>query len=381
MSGFKTVKSQTSQNHDISRKVSHRNHQTAQWLSVKEASDYLGKAQNTIIHWCENGKLYAVPTAYGGKTSYRIPLESVIAMWEALKNKQKASLFEMRQKRRNVSHKQLISTWDRYCEQGLINGKPYSSETRKINSLYLTYFLDKYEEASFINLKAELLEIPVEKFGKREKIYKVLKNFIGWLMSEGMVEPEEYDQVCKIKVKRMKPPKRHVLREDELDKLEEACENSYERVIVVLLSHTGMRASEFCKLNMASLNLERREIKFLGKGNKERWVGLTTKASDALLDYLREYPVSDEMEPIFKDRFGKPLTRNGLRSRLIRIGEKVGIDAHPHAMRRSFVTVNVAKGRNLVDLQLLCGHSDIKTTRSYCQTSQEEAVNRMKDWN
>ena len=31
-------------------------------------------------------------------------------------------------------------------------------------------------------------------------------------------------------------------------------------------------------------------------------------------------------------------------------------------------------------LQIACGHSDIKTTRSYCQTSEDEVIQAMKTW-
>jgi hypothetical protein len=37
-------------------------------------------------------------------------------------------------------------------------------------------------------------------------------------------------------------------------------------------------------------------------------------------------------------------------------------------------------GRQLVHLQIACGHADITTTRSYCQTSQDEVLEAMRGW-
>jgi integrase/recombinase XerD len=74
------------------------------------------------------------------------------------------------------------------------------------------------------------------------------------------------------------------------------------------------------------------------------------------------------------------MIRDGLLNRIRRIGKRAGVDVSPHALRRAFVTINANKGRSLVMLQMACGHSDIKTTRSYCKTSEEEMINAMKEW-
>jgi site-specific recombinase XerD len=49
-------------------------------------------------------------------------------------------------------------------------------------------------------------------------------------------------------------------------------------------------------------------------------------------------------------------------------------------MRPAFVTINANKGRSLVMLQMACGHADIKTTRDYCRTSEQEMVKAMQEW-
>jgi integrase len=342
------------------------------WINVEEAATFLGRGQNTIISWCKSGKLTnAVPKSFGIRTRWIIPSSSLIAVSE----------LERVPKSHKRPHRELIATYDRYCEQGLIAGRPYSVATRKINKYYLERFLNRYEEASFVNLRSELLEIPIENFAKRYKLWEIMWNFMKWLIAEEYVlEKAEADRIHKLRPKRHQPAKKRVLREDELDKVEEACRTIYETVIVVLLSQTGIRSSEFCSLTMNNIDLRHQEIHFVGKGGKERHIGLTIKAYESLIAYLNEHPVEKNHEPIFKDKYGKPLTRYGLYSRVSTIGDRVGIEVHPHCMRRSFVTINVSKGRSLVHLQLLAGHADITTTRGYCMTSQQEAVDMIKDW-
>jgi integrase/recombinase XerD len=74
------------------------------------------------------------------------------------------------------------------------------------------------------------------------------------------------------------------------------------------------------------------------------------------------------------------MTRDGLLNRIHKLGKRIGIDVSPHALRRAFVTINANKGRSLVMLQMACGHSDIKTTRSYCKTTEDEMIREMQQW-
>lgn len=74
------------------------------------------------------------------------------------------------------------------------------------------------------------------------------------------------------------------------------------------------------------------------------------------------------------------MARDGLLNRIRKLGQKIGIPVSPHSLRRAFVTINANKGRSLVMLQMACGHSDIKTTRSYCKTTEDEMIQAMKGW-
>jgi integrase len=116
-----------------------------------------------------------------------------------------------------------------------------------------------------------------------------------------------------------------------------------------------------------------------GKGGKRRRVGISSEVVALLKEHLLACSNLTE-SPLFLDRFGQPLRRDGLLNRIRRIGKDVGVEASPHALRRAFVTINANKGRSLVMLQIACGHSDIKATRSYCQTSEDEVIQAMKEW-
>ncbi|MCA9800316.1 MAG: tyrosine-type recombinase/integrase, partial [Cyanobacteria bacterium HKST-UBA04] len=117
-----------------------------------------------------------------------------------------------------------------------------------------------------------------------------------------------------------------------------------------------------------------------GKGGKRRKVGM----NQTLLAHMKRYicTLSDthESAPLFLNTKGLRMQRDGLLNRIRRLGKQTGIKVSPHVLRRAFVTINANKGRSLVMLQMACGHSDIKTTRDYCKTTEDEVIQAMKGW-
>lgn len=178
--------------------------------------------------------------------------------------------------------------------------------------------------------------------------------------------------------KRHVPPKRDSINESELKQLLGACSEPLERT---LLGHTGLRASEACQLTWGDIDLDESYLTIQkGKGGKRRVIGLSATAREAVILFRnKQVPIRDN-ETILRDRLDKPMTRNGLYQWLERLGERAGVKVSPHALRRAFVTLNANKGRPLPMLQMACGYSNIKTTMSYCMTSEQEVVEAMKGW-
>lgn len=75
---------------------------------------------------------------------------------------------------------------------------------------------------------------------------------------------------------------------------------------------------------------------------------------------------------------GKRLSPNGLRSALLRIEKRVGIHITPHAFRRTFATLSLRVGMNLILLQAMMGHSSLEMTRKYIQMLDEALVEAHK---
>jgi len=165
-----------------------------------------------------------------------------------------------------------------------------------------------------------------------------------------------------------------VLSGEEVKQLVSACWTARDKALILLMVDTGLRRAEVCALNWEDVDISSGLVRVVrGKGGKARSVvvGVTTRRS--LLAYRRQLnPETDQ--PLFQTQQGSRLTGNGLRSLLLRLGERAGIEVSPHALRRTFATMSLRAGMNLLHLQGLLGHSTIEMTRRYVQMLDDDLL-------
>jgi site-specific recombinase XerD len=142
----------------------------------------------------------------------------------------------------------------------------------------------------------------------------------------------------------------------------------------------GLRASELAGARLADLDLERGELRVLGKGRRERIGLLGGPARDALAGYLvRGRPVlmaragrdSRDSGSLFLNARGGPLGVRGLRYRLDVLVKRAGLPAgtSPHTLRHSFASHLLEGGADLRVVQELLGHASLGTTQVYTHVS------------
>jgi integrase/recombinase XerD len=141
--------------------------------------------------------------------------------------------------------------------------------------------------------------------------------------------------------------------------------------LVELLYGAGLRVSEAVGLDKASVDTERRIVRALGKGSKERVVPIGRPAVEALNRYLsrgRPYLDTRHRPELFLNAQGGPLTRAGAFLILRKLAAKAGLEperVHPHLLRHSFATHLLEGGADLRSVQEMLGHADLATTELY----------------
>ncbi|HLV78473.1 MAG TPA: tyrosine recombinase XerC [Marinobacter sp.] len=136
-----------------------------------------------------------------------------------------------------------------------------------------------------------------------------------------------------------------------------------------LMYSSGLRLAELAGLDLAALDLRGREVRVLGKGNKERILPVGAKATEALQRWLSLRPsLADDGQPaVFVSQRGGRLSRRSIQARLARWGVAKGADQrlHPHLLRHSFASHMLESSGDLRAVQELLGHADIATTQIY----------------
>ncbi len=150
-----------------------------------------------------------------------------------------------------------------------------------------------------------------------------------------------------------------------------------DRALVELLYGAGLRVSEAVGLVKASVDLEGRLVRVVGKGGKERLVPLGRPAAEALRRYMalgRPHLDRRHRPDLFLNARGGALTRAGVFLILRRLADRAGLEpgrVHPHLLRHSFATHLLEGGADLRSVQEMLGHADVATTERYTHVSDK----------
>jgi integrase/recombinase XerD len=153
------------------------------------------------------------------------------------------------------------------------------------------------------------------------------------------------------------------------------------RALLELIYASGLRVSEALSLTWTAVDPERRVLRVLGKGSKERFVPYSERSA-AWLERYRElvWPLwqakalKKHRDSIFLSHLSKPLTRMAVWKILQKRSLESGVDTlvHPHMLRHSFATHLLQGGADVRVVQLLLGHSSLNTTERYLKITDSE---------
>ena len=138
--------------------------------------------------------------------------------------------------------------------------------------------------------------------------------------------------------------------------------------IVTILAYAGLRISECLELRMGDISLAAREITVRhGKGDKMRVVYFGNKVANAVREYLKSRPAT-ENPYLFPGRGDSHLTRGQVN----RIFNAHSASITPHTLRHFFCSNALENGYSIGELANQAGHSNVHTTLLYTNPTKEK---------
>ena len=243
----------------------------------------------------------------------------------------------------------------------------------------------KYNKVEYSDLRFYLMYLKEEKNDNNSSIDRklsALRGFYNYLASCCIISNNVFSLVSGLKKEKKLP------RYFEYNELEELFNipdirtalGQRDRLILEMLYATGLRVGELVNVKISDIDLSRKIILVLGKGNKEREVTYGEYCDEVLRLYLsdgyRKLNKSSELY-LFLNNNGEQITERGVRYVLDQIIKKTSLNKSisPYVLRHSFATHLLNEGCDLLTVQKLLGHESISATQIYTHVSTD----RLKD--
>ena len=276
-----------------------------------------------------------------------------------------------------------------YLEYSKANKRSYETDVTMFKAL--TAFFKGYKLSKISSFLIEKYRIErskkVTRMSKKpiakstiNRELATLKAFFNRAIADGKADVNPFytkDGKLKVKLSKDVVEKERILSYDEIGKLLYECVDHLKPIVVIALN-TGMRLREILYLKWNDIDFNRKIIVIIqsnSKNKKTRKIPMNSMVSEALQgikgksEYVFCNAETGEPYHSIKTSFGKALKRAGLEG--VRF----------HDLRHTAATMMVTSGVDIVTVQQILGHSDIKMTARYTHPTTEtkmSAVNSLE---
>ncbi len=167
-----------------------------------------------------------------------------------------------------------------------------------------------------------------------------------------------------------------ILSKDEVKRLINVTTNLKHKAIFATIYSAGLRGGEAANLKITDIDSSNMQIRVeQGKGRKDRYTLLSDKNLEILREYYKIYHPTTWLFPGQSN--DTPLTLRTIQKVFEKSKQKAGINkaVTVHALRHSFATHLLEAGTDIYHIQLLLGHSSVKTTSIYIHLTNKNLLN------
>jgi integrase/recombinase XerC len=207
-----------------------------------------------------------------------------------------------------------------------------------------------------------------------------LKSFFKYLVKTAELDQTPMSKVISPKIGRRLPD---FIRIEDSTKLIGSLKNTDDwrslntRMLITIFYNTGMRLSELINLREEQVDFQKRQIKVLGKGNKERLIPVSADLVATIRDYIaskrKTFGKADEVLLVTEKgrkmyaKYPYLVVKSFLASEVQPLHKK-----SPHILRHSFATHLSNNGADLNAIKDLLGHSSLAATQVYTHNTIEK---------
>lgn len=157
------------------------------------------------------------------------------------------------------------------------------------------------------------------------------------------------------------------------------------RALLMVMHRSGLRVSETCGLHLRDVRWDEGMLHLrpeITKGKREAFAYLD-EPTQAMLerwkDVRRQYAAGKPH--LFTTLKGGPVSRYYCFQMVRRYARRAGIERpiSPHTLRHTFATELLRDGFNIIEVQKLLRHSDVRTTTIYLHILDDELRRKIRD--
>ena len=251
-------------------------------------------------------------------------------------------------------YNEFLSRFAKYCNgQGITDARQARANHIR---LYLLYLKQHMKPASV------------------DAHYRAIRRLFRWLKREETIDKNPME-----KVDRPTVPNNIItpFNSAQFHRLLAVCDSSTlcgarDRAILLMFAGTGIRRLELFNIQLNDIDTTLRRIKIMGKGSKERYIGLNDVIIAALVKYLSYRKDKLPCLWVSGNRRGQPIKEvhaiTDIMQRAGKLAGITGVRCSPHTLRHTFGTIGMESGMDPGNVQTLMGHETNHMTRRYTKT-------------
>lgn len=251
------------------------------------------------------------------------------------------------------------------------------------NFIYQQYGEIKLKKISHNFIRSWLALLKEEKNTARTINRKIstLKSFFKFHLKQGAIHNTPMSKIITPKTSKRLPV---FIKEEDITNLINTLKNNTEdwegqnkKMLILLFYATGIRLSELINLRENQIDYFKKQIKVLGKGNKERIIPIGEEIINHIKTYIqlkrKEFAEPDNsllVTPKGKKlypRYAYKLVNDLLNETVKTLDKK-----SPHVLRHTFATHLMNNGANLDAVKELLGHASLASTQVYTHNTIEK---------